>query len=165
MMRITHGKSSQIRLHHYNFNISCLVHFRYAPVESPDAACFGPERYLEASGLRASLDSKLMTLSSPASDVNASKPRHLGGKPHRGEEANERKKTEFIFSNGDVARRSNRNRNGRNKGVQSTQDGMVRERHTDNRELRRTDAASNDIIKPSMGLSRGRGSRSRPISS
>lgn len=107
-----------------------------------------------------------MTLSSPAtlSDINASKLRHLGGKPHRGEEANERKKTE-SFTVGDAARRSNRNRNGRNKGIQSTQDGMVRERRTDNRELRSTDSASNDIIKPSVGLSRGRGSRSRPISS
>lgn len=131
-------------------------------METPDAtACFGPKRYLEVNGLRAPLDSESMTISSTTS--LSSKTRHIEGEPHRGEEANERKETEFISSVGDTARRSNRYRNGRNKGVQSTQDGMVRERHkfTDNRELRSTDAASNDIIKPSMG----RGSRSRPISS
>lgn len=135
-------------------------------METPDAtACFGPERYLEVNGLRAPLDSELMTISSTTTlpDINASETRHIEGESHRDEEANERKKTEFTSSAGDTARRSNRNRNGRNKGVQSTHDGMVRERHkfTDNRELRSADAASNDIIKPSMG----RGSRSRPISS
>lgn len=153
--------------YHYNINSSCLVHLRYAPVETPDAACFGPERFLEVNGLRAPLDTELMTISSTTtlSDINTSKTRHIEGGPHRDEEANERKKTEFNSSVGDTARR--KSRNGRNKGLQSTQDRMVRERHklTDNRELRSTDAASNDIIKPSMGLSRGRGSRSRPISS
>jgi len=130
------------------------VYLRYNPAESSDAVCFGPETYLDSSGTLIPQPSQ-----ATLSVINVSKSRPQRGRPHRGEEAHERMNNEFAFS---TARRSNRNRSVRNKGLQSTQNGIVRERDTGDRELiGATDTASNDIIKPVMGQSRGRGSRSR----